>query len=194
MKVIFKNSTLTFAKGLWTKTGIIIKVLSNEVKSVAFPVGKSCNVMGRNLVDLTHLKYHKIINDSGVEIDDTSSYFDNFIPMFGGGTIKSNVGISRVYFYDKNKSLLVRDGHLNKTSIKIPSTYKGKDIYWIKIQTQATISQTPLETMIVTKDEDAAPDSFEAFSSNTDGTIYAPYSWVYADDLSEITIEEKSNS
>ena len=191
MKVIFKNSTLTFAKGLWSATGRIIKVLSSEVKAVAFPVGKSCNVMGRNLVDLAHLKYHKILNDSGVEVDDISSYFDNFIPMFGGGTIKSNIGISRVYFYDKNKSLLVRDGRSNETSIKVPSTYNGKDIYWIKIQTKATTSQTPLETMIVTKDEDTEPDSFEAFSSNTDGTIYSPYSWVYADDLSEITITKK---
>lgn len=191
MEVIFKNSTLTFAKGLWNATGRIIKVSSSEVTSVAFPVGKSCNVMGRNLVDLAHLKYHKILNDSGVEVDDTSSYFDNFIPMFGGGTIKSNIGISRVYLYDKNKSLLVRKGYLNETSIKVSSTYNGKDIYWIKIQTKATTSQTPLETMIVTKDEDAVPDSFEAFCSNTDGTIYSPYSWVYADDLSEITITKK---
>lgn len=191
MEVIFKNSTLTFTKGLWNATGRIIKVSSSEVTSVAFPVGKSCNVMGRNLVDLAHLKYHKILNDSGVEVDDTSSYFDNFIPMFGGGTIKSNIGISRVYLYDKNKSLLVRNGFLNETSIKVSSTYNGKDIYWIKIQTKATISQTPLETMIVTKDEDAVPDNFEAFCSNTDGTIYSPYSWVYADDLSEITITKK---
>ena len=191
MEVIFKNSTLTFAKGLWTATGRIIKVLSSEVESVAFPVGKSCIVTGRNLVDLAHLKYHKIINDSGVEIDDTSSYFDNFIPMLGGGTIKSNVGISKVYFYDRNKSLMVRSGYLNKTSIKVPSTYNGKDIYWIKIQSQATTSQTPLETMIVTKSEDTEPDSFESFCSNTDGTIYSPYSWVYADDLSEITITKK---
>ena len=73
MKVILKNSTLTFAKGLWSATGKIIKVLSSEVTSVAFPVGKSCNVMGRNLVDLAQLKYHKILNDSGVEVDDSSS-------------------------------------------------------------------------------------------------------------------------
>ena len=192
MKVIFKNSTLTFAKGLWpSATGRIIKVLSSEVEAVTLPIGKSCIVTGRNLVDLAHLKYHKIINDSGVEVDDTSSYFDNFIPMFGGGTIKSNVGISRVYFYDQNKSLLVRDGHLNETSIKVPSAYNGTPIYWIKIQTKATVSQTPLETMIVTKDEDAVPDIFESFSSNTDGTIYSPYSWVYADDLSEMTIKKK---
>ena len=194
MKVIFKNSTLTFEKGFWTATGRIIKVLSSEVEAVALPIGKSCSVTGRNLVDLAHLKYHKILNEDGIEVDDTSSYFDNFIPMFGGGTIKSNVGISRVYFYDQNKSLLVRSGYTNVTSIKVPSTYNGKDIYWIKIQTQATISQTPLNTMIVTKDEDAVPDSFEAFCSNTDGTIYSPYSWVYSDDLSEITIEKKSNS
>ena len=189
--MILKNSTLTFTKSLWSASGRIIKVLSSEVEAVALPIGKSCSVTGRNLVDLTYLKYHKIINDSGVEVNDTSSYFDNFIPMFGGGTIKSNIGISRVYFYDKNKSLLVRDGHLNKTSIKVPSTYNGKDIYWIKIQTEATTSQTPLETMIVTKNEDAIPESFEAFSSNTNGTIYSPYSWVYADDLSEITIKKK---
>ena len=190
MEVIFKNSTLTFAKGLWTATGKIIKVLSSEVKSVAFPVGKSCNVMGRNLVDLAHLKYHKILNDSGVEVNDPSSYFDNFIPMLGGGKIRSNFNISKIYYYDQNKSLIFRQG-ISLQNFQVPSSYNGIDIYWIKIQTAATTSQTPLETMIVTKDEDTEPDSFEAFSSNTDGTIYSPYSWVYADDLSEITITKK---
>lgn len=191
MKVILKNSTLTFVKGLWTATGRIIKVRSSEVTSVAFPVGKSCNVMGRNLVDASHLKFHKILNDSGVEVDDSSSYFDNFIPMFGGGGIKSNFGISRVYYYDQNKSLIYRQTRGNATSVDVPAAYNGTDIYWIKIQTQATESKTLLETMIVTKDEDTEPDSFEAFRSNTDGTIYSPYSWVYADDLSEITITQR---
>lgn len=191
MKVILKNSTLTFVKGLWTATGRIIKVLSSEVTSVAFPVGKSCNVMGRNLVDLAHLKYHKILNDSGVEVEDPSSYFDNFIPVFGGCTIRSNFGISRIYYYNQNKSLIYRQARGNVTSVDIPAAYNGTAIYWIKIQTSATGSQTPLETMIVTRDEDSEPESFEAFSSNTDGTIYSPYSWVYADDLSEIMITEK---
>ena len=191
MKVILKNSTLTFVKGFWTATGRIIKVLSSEVTSVAFPVGKSCNVMGRNLVDLAHLKFHKILNDSGVEVDDSSSYFDNFIPIFGGGTINSNLEISRIYFYDQNKSLINRAAYTHQKFMEVPPTWNGTDIYWIKIQTQATSSQTPLETMIVTKDEDTEPESFEAFRSNTDGTIYSPYSWVYADDLSEITITEK---
>ena len=191
MKVILKNSTLTFAKGLWTATGRIIKVLSSEATSVAFPVGKSCNVMGRNLVDASHLKFHKILNDSGVEVDDSSSYFDNFIPMFGGGGIKSNVGISRVYYYDQNKSLIYRQTRGNATSVDVPAAYNGTDIYWIKIQTKATEFKTLLETMIVTKDEDTEPESFEAFSSNTDGTIYSPYSWVYADDLSVIDITAK---
>lgn len=191
MKVILKNSTLTFAKGLWTATGRIIKVLSSEVASVAFPVGKSCNVMGRNLVDLAHLKYQKILNDSGVEVNDASSYFDNFIPVFGGCTIRSNFGISRIYYYDQNKSLIIRYPGEGLTSVDIPAAHNGTDIYWIKIQTKATSSQTPLETMIVTKDEDAVPESFEAFRSNTDGTIYSPYSWVYADDLSEITITKR---
>lgn len=191
MKIILKNSTLTFAKGLWNATGRIIKVSSSEVTSVAFPVGKSCNVMGRNLVDASHLKFYKILNDSGVEVDDSSSYFDNFIPVFGGCTIRSNLGISRIYYYDQNKSLIYRAPKGTVTSADIPAAYNGTDIYWIKIQTQATTSQTPLETMIVTKDEDTEPDSFEAFSSNTDGTIYSPYSWVYADDLSEIMITQR---
>ena len=103
----------------------------------------------------------------------------------------SNVGISRIYCYDQNKSLITRAGYNNDTSCEIPPIVNETPIYWIKIQTQATSSQTPLETMIVTKDEDAVPESFEAFSSNTDGTIYSPYSWVYADDLSEITITKK---
>ena len=144
MKVILKNSTLTFVKGLWTATGRIIKVRSSEVTSVAFPVGKSCNVMGRNLVDASHLKFHKILNDSGVEVDDSSSYFDNFIPMFGGGVIKSNVGISRVYYYDQNKSLIYRQTRGNATSADVPAAHNGTDIYWIKIQTQATESKTLL--------------------------------------------------
>lgn len=193
MKVILKNSTLTFKKGLWTATGRIIKVRSSEVASVAFPVGKSCNVMGRNLVDLAHLKYKKILNDSGVEVEDTSSYFDNFIPMLGGGRLRTNFGFSRIYLFDENKSLITRNAAAGDEAVNvlIPSSFGGKVVYWAKVQTRATSEQTLLETMIVTKDEDAVPDSFEAFSSNTDGTIYSPYSWVYADDLSEITITEK---
>lgn len=191
MKVILKNSTLTFMKGLWTATGKIIKVPSSEVASVSFPIGKSCNVIGRNLVDLAHLKYRKIINDSGVEVEDPSSYFDNFIPMLGGGAIRSNVIISKIYYYDQNKSLIFRMS-VNSKFYQVISSYNGTAIYWIKIQTVATL-QTQLETMIVTKDEDAEPDSFEAFRSNTDGTIYSPYSWVYADDLSEITISENKS-
>lgn len=190
MKVILKNSTLTFTNGIWSETGRIVKVLSSVVESVAFPIGKSCNVMSRNLVDSAHLKYHKILNDSGEEIDDPSSYFDNFIPMFGGGTTNSNIGMVRVYYYDQNKSLIYRALYTASKSIKVPSTYKGIDIYWIKIQTNSNSLDT-LNTMIVTKDEETEPESYEAFNSNTDGTIYAPYSWVYADDLSEITITKR---
>ena len=190
MKVILKNSTLTFAKGLWTKTGKTIKVSSSEVTSVAFPVGKSCNVMGRNLVDASRLKFHKILNDSGVEVNDSSSYFDNFIPMLGGGLLRTNFGFSRIYLYDEGKNFVSRYG-VSGNNVSIPSSFNNHAIYWAKVQTAATQSQTTLDTMIVTKDEDAAPESFEAFSSNTDGTIYSPYSWVYADDLSEITITEK---
>lgn len=178
-------------KGLWSANGKIIKVLSSDVASVAFPIGKSCNVMSRNLVDVAHLKFRKILDDSGVEIQDPSSYFDNFIPVLGGCTIRSNFGISRIYYYDQNKSLIYRQAIKNVTSVEIPATYNETEIYWIKIQTTATGSRPTLETMIVTKDEDAEPVSFEAFSSNTDGTIYSPYSWVYADDLSEITITKR---
>lgn len=190
MKVILKNSTLAFMKGHWTATGRIIKVLSSKATSVVFPVGKSCNVMGRNLVDLTHIKYKKILNDNGEEISNPSSYFDNFIPAFGGCTIKSNFSMTRIYYYDQNKSLIYRHLFEDTSSVKVPATYNGTAIYWIKIQTSA-LSLESLQAMIVTKDEDTEPESFEAFSSNTDGTIYSPYSWVYADDLSEITITQR---
>jgi hypothetical protein len=45
--------------------------------------------------------------------------------------------------------------------------------------------------MIVTRDEEAEPTTFEAYKSNANGEIYSPYSWVYADDLREITITAK---
>ena len=188
MRIVLKNSSIAFAKALFSATGRILKVTPSETTKVNFPVGVTGGVMGMNVVDLSQLKFNKIINDAGQEINDNSSYFDNFIPAFGGCTIRSNVGISRIYAFDQNKNLIHRFAYSDETTCVVPPTYGETQVYWIKIQTLGAVSKPTLNTMIVTKDEESVPIEFEPFKSNTNGDIYSPYSWVYADDLSEITI------
>lgn len=190
MKIVIKNSTIVLAKAVYSATGKIIKVLSSDAPEIIFPTGVSGNVMGRNVVDLSSLVYHKILNDSGVEIEDASSYFNNFIPVVGGCTLQSNNVLRRIYYYDENKNFLGRTAQSAEYSREVPVKYNDTPVFYAKIQT-ASLSESSLATMIVTKDEDAVPTEFEAFKSNTNGTIYSPYSWVYADDLSEITIAGK---
>ena len=188
MKIILKNSTLTFAKGKWSNSGVVIKVNGN-ISNVNLPTGVSCNVVGRNLVDINALKYHKILNDTGQEVADTSSYFDQFIPVLGGCVLRSNLKINRVYLYDKDKNFISRLMS-NSYQVDVPDIYNSKEVWWVKIQTEGTSSITPINTMIVTRDEDVQPE-FAVYKYNNTGEIYSPYSWVYADDLREITISKK---
>lgn len=188
MKIILKNSTLTFAKGKWSGNGVVIKVNGN-ISNVNLPNGVSCNVVGRNLVDINALKYHKIINDEGQEVSDTSSYFDQFIPVLGGCSLRSNLKINRLYLYDEDKNFISRIG-INAYQVDVPDKYNNKAVWWVKIQTDGGTLITQINTMIVTRDEDVQPE-FEVYKYNNTGEIYSPYSWVYADDLRELAISEK---
>ena len=188
MRIVFNNSALVFAKSVWSATGKLIKVSPTEATSVNLPNG--ANVYGRNLVDVTKLKFKKILNDAGNEVSDSSSYFDQFIPTFGGMTLRSNCKFSRIYLYDADKNMILRYGVSNASSFVVPSQQSGKEVVYIKIQT-AVHTQAELDNMIVTRDEDVEPTTFEAFKSNANGEIYEPYSWVWADDLREITITAK---
>lgn len=78
----------------------------------------------------------------------------------------------------------------NEPYYEVPAQYNGQEIAYVTIQT-AALNMEELETMIVTRDEEAEPTTFEAYKSNANGEIYEPYSWVYADDLREITITAK---
>lgn len=188
MRIVFNNSALVFAKSVWSATGKLIKVFPTEATSVNLPSG--AKVYGRNLVDVANLHFKKILNDAGTEVSDASSYFDQLIPTFGGMTLRSNCNFSRIYFYDADKNMFFRYGVSTASSFVVPSQYSGKEVAFIKIQT-AAYTQTELDNMIVTRDEDTEPTTFEEFKSNANGEIYEPYSWVYADDLREITITAK---
>lgn len=188
MRIVFNNSVIVFAKSVWSATGKLIKVSPTEATSVNLPSG--AKVYGRNLVDAEQLRYKKILNDSGVEVSDNSSYFSNFIPVVRDFTLKSNVMISRVYLYDANKTLLTRKIYGAVTSADVPSIYNGTQVAWCKIQTGGGTEDEISKAMIV-MDEAAEPTTFEAFKSNASGEIYSPYSWVWADDLSEIEIVAK---
>lgn len=185
MRIVFNNSALVFAKSVWSAKGKIIKVGSNEVSKVSLPI--NAKVYSRNLVDATKGKWHTILNDNGVEVSDNSSYFDQFIPAVAGATLLTNESFARVYLYDENKNLLNRKILGTVTSTEVPSEYNGTPVKWIKLQTGG-LTEARLSTMIVVMNEPSAPTSYEAYQSNADGTIYSPYSWVWADDLSEIEI------
>lgn len=188
MRIVFKNSKLVFAAAKWSAKGKIIKVFHTEAASVNLPSG--AKVYGRNLVDISTLRYNTILNDAGAEVADSSSYFKQYIPTFGGCVLRSNCAFSRVYFYNKDKELISRMGIPNKPYYEVPAQHNGQEIAYVTIQT-AALSMAELQTMIVTRDEEAEPTTFEAYKSNANGEIYSPYSWVYADDLREITITAK---
>ena len=188
MRIVFKNAALVFAKAVWNATGKIIKVASNDAAAVTLP--SNASVYSRNLVDINKLKLYTILNDAGVEVADSSSYFDHFIPVDGGTTLRSNCNFSRVYLYDKDKNLLLRYGVSILPYFEVPAQYNGIDVVYVKIQT-ASYTKDILRTMIVTMGETSEPTEFEEFRSNNTGEIYSPYSWVWADDLSEISISSK---
>lgn len=188
MRIVFKNSKIFFAAAKWSAKGKIIKVDSNEVSKVSLPT--NAKVYSRNLVDASQLMYRKIINDSGAEITDSSSYYKNYIPVLGGCLLQSNYGFSRAYLYDKDFNLLGRPFISN--DIGIPAEYNGVPVVWARVQMTGGVTEDQLlSDVIVTKDESTAPTSYEAYQSNAVGTIYSPYSWVWADDLSEIEITAK---
>jgi hypothetical protein len=147
-------------------------------------------VYSRNLVDSTQAVFRKILNDSGVEVTDTSSYYKNYIPVLGGCRLSTNYTFSRIYLYDKDYNLLERY-YEQASTVDVPSKSKNTPVVWARIQTAANITESMLPTMIVVRDEPSQPTAFEPYQSNADGNIYAPYSWIWADDLSEIEITEK---
>lgn len=188
MRIVFKNSKIFFAAAKWSAKGKIIKVNSNEISKVSLP--SNAKVYSRNLVDNSQGVYHKILNDSGAEVTDASSYFKNFIAAEGGCVLRSNYGFSRFYLYDKDFKLLRRLSVSDNVS-EVPAMNGDVPVVWVRVQTTGGVTEEQLKNMIVVRDEDSAPTSFEPYQSNANGTIYSPYSWVWADDLSEIEITAK---
>lgn len=189
MRIVFKNSKIVFASAKWSAKGSVIKVSPSDVSEVALP--NNARVYGRNLVDYDKLKLYTILNDAGQEVADSSSYFNNFIPINGQPTtLLTNYGFSRIYFYDENKNLFLRMGVANASSYDVPAEYNKKKIAWVKVQTTA-LSENDLKQYMVVMDESSVPTTYEPYQSNADGAIYSPYSWVWADDLSEIEITSK---
>lgn len=188
MKIVLKNSKLVFAVAKWAAQGTVIKVMKDEVGEVSLP--SNAKVYSRNLVDASQAVYHKILNDNNEEVSDTSSYFKNFIPVKGGCTLRTNYSFARIYLYDEDFNLLERY-YKQASIVNVPATSKNTPVVWARIQTTASVTESQLSTMIVVRDEPSAPTTFEPFQSNADGNIYSPYSWVWADDLSEINIKSK---
>lgn len=188
MRIVLKNTNLILASAKWTATGSVIKVLADEVQQVSLP--SNAKVYSRNLVDASQAVFRKILNDNGEEVSDSSSYFKNFIPVKGGCTLSTNYTFARIYLYDENFNLLERY-YKQGATVDVPATSKSTPVVWARIQTTASVTESLLPNMIVVRDEPSAPTTFEPFQSNADGNIYSPYSWVWADDLSEISIKSK---
>lgn len=188
MRIVLKNTNIIFASARWTATGSVIKVLADEVQQVSLP--SNAKVYSRNLVDASQAVFRKILNDNGEEVSDSSSYFKNFIPVKGGCTLSTNYTFARIYLYDENFNLLERY-YKQAATVDVPATSKNTPVVWARIQTAASVTESLLPNMIVVRDESSAPTTFEPYQSNPDGNIYSPYSWVWADDLSEINIKSK---
>ena len=89
-------------------------------------------VTGENLLDKSTQVPLKILNDSGVEIDDYGSrYYSRKIPVSFGMTLSSNFPIQRFYLYDSNGTFIGRTGLNDYYQYTIPN-----DVYFVQVQTK----------------------------------------------------------
>lgn len=157
-------------------TGRVIDVNGND-DNQNIETDSSVVVIGRNLLDGSALKRNKIRNNSDIEVDDGSSYYDVFIPVKPGETLTTNFKVERVYQYSLDKTLIQRLG-VNNTIININNV-----THWIKIQIATNnITSTP---MIVAGNNIG---DYEAFKSNNNKKAYNPMR-VYSNNGDEITIK-----
>ena len=100
-------------------------IVGSNVSSI-----QGIHVIGKNLIDQSTIKVKKIINDSGVEVtDSSSSYYDCTIPCHGK-TIKSNYTMQRIYMYDSNMQFLGRESASNVRYLYVVP----ENVWFIKIQ------------------------------------------------------------
>lgn len=106
--------------------------IAPKVKSATIPTG--AQVVGKNLFNPTSFRAQKILNDSGVEINDGgSSYFSWLIPCYGK-TLISSKAMQRVYKYDADGVFLGRESSdTNRMTYTAPS-----NTHFVQIQVQDT--------------------------------------------------------
>lgn len=167
-------------------TGDIVG-LGNSVTEIVSIDSEDYTIVGSNLLDASKFCSRKILNDSGEEIADGSSYYDCFIPVKGISKIYSSFAIQRLYFYNSNKEWLGRvfvnsypDG-----SYTIPSQYNNKDVAFVKVQIQ--YGSSPVGAMISYN----SISEYCKYNSNNDKILYKPISYIYSNDMSHITLKVK---
>ena len=112
-------------------SGSVIVLTADQAKNVVrIESENEVTFVGDNIFDASTAVVDKILNDSGVEIRDTSSfYYSQMIPV-RGKTITANFPIQRLYYYDKNKQFLKRtNSYAVNTEIGFPT-----DVYFAQIQ------------------------------------------------------------
>lgn len=157
------------------------KEITNRIVNVS--VSSGAKFVGSNVFDQSTRVYGKIINDSGVEVDDSqSNYFSQYIPVHGM-TLKANFKIQRMYLYDINKTLIRRIYIYNDIE-KIMSF--GSEIYFVRVQ--AKVLNITDSMCIVYGDNDASYSKYHI--SETDFNPYESIS-IYSDGVSNVDVTVK---
>lgn len=167
-----------------TISGIVLRLPSN-VKDVTITPSTGVVITGHNLLNTAQYKANKILNDSGTEVSDGSSfYFDSPIPIKNVSRIFTTVPIQRFYYFDQNMQWLGRSGVYseNVTSRAIPLI---SNLAYIKIQSSYSLFPGNPETAVVSLDGNL---KYTPYQTNTVGMVYEEGGVAYSNSFDSIEI------
>lgn len=133
-------------------------------------------IVGKNLLDKDSIVQGKIINDSGNEVSDTSSYYGKAIPCHGK-TIVSSFVMQRVYKYAADGTFLGREGASNDRTIYTADV----NTYFVKVQVQSVPSSP---CIVFGADGDTTYEVYTEYNE----LPRSGFANVYAEDGSSITL------
>ena len=151
-----------------TITGVM-NYLPNGISNVSTVPDTGTTIIGHNLLDTSKYKADKIRNDSGTEINDsTSFYYDCLIPVKNVYKIFTSVPIQRFYYYDAGKNWLGRSSPIsgNYQNYNIPLV---SNLAYIAIQvSRQAFTGNPLDRVV------SLDGNFEysEYKTNQNGIFY----------------------
>ncbi len=178
-------NTMTGIQKTFELYGNIIQLISSY-KIVSIP--DDLIIYTNNVLDQDTIVTGKIINDNGLEVEDSSSYYSYKIPVLGQTSLAANFLIQRIYYYSITGEFLGRK-IFQKQVVPIETTLNGKTVGWVQIQVQ---NPTLVNNKIVVYGT-KIPTEYTKFKSNKTGQIYSPSCYCVKSDLSTIRLDIKDS-